>query len=71
MLNSIYTENVTSKIGNTEVTHAKDSITIKIKNSTLEDLKQNLINKLNEHVGNLDGYETEVELLKVILDSEK
>lgn len=71
MLNSNYTENVTSKIGNTEVTHAKDSITIKIKNSTLEDLKQNLISKLNEQVGNLDEYKTEVELLKVILDSEK
>ena len=40
-------------------------------NYTLEDLKQNLINFLNENIGRLEMFEQEVELMKAILDNRK
>lgn len=40
-------------------------------NYTLEDLKQNLINFLNENFGRLEMFEQEVELMKAILDNRK
>lgn len=43
----------------------------KKENYTLEDLKQNLINKLNDNVGKLCCYQAEIELLKIILDYQK
>lgn len=39
-------------------------------NYTLKDLKQSLINKLNNCVGKLFNLEKEIELLKIILDYE-
>lgn len=56
-----------------EVIQNENEFIVKIpkeKKSTLEDLKQNLINKLNESVGQLDESDNEIELLKVILDYE-
>lgn len=46
------------------------TITIEKNDSTLEDLKQTLINKLNDNVGNIGLYKNEVELLKIILEHE-
>lgn len=40
-------------------------------NYTLADLKQELINKLIDNVGNLSLYRAEIELLKIILDYRK
>lgn len=40
-------------------------------NYTLEDLKQNLINFLNENIGRLEMFEQEVGLMKAILDNRK
>ena len=39
----------------------------KSNNITLKDLKQNLINKLNEEIGSLDVYNGEIQLLEKIL----
>ena len=41
------------------------------KNYTLADLKQNLINFLNENIGRLEMFEQEVGLMKAILDNRK
>ena len=38
---------------------------------TLETLKNNLIKKLNENVGYLGTYKSEIELLKIILELKK
>lgn len=57
-----------------EVIVENDSIKIKKvekENYTLEDLKQSLINKLNNYVGDLYSFEKEIELLRIILDYEK
>lgn len=43
---------------------------IEKENYTLLDLKQNLINYLNNHIGNLCSFEKEIELLRIILDYE-
>lgn len=48
----------------------KKSENVETKNCTLEDLKQSLINKLNNYVGKLCNLEKEIELLKIILDYE-
>ena len=57
---------------NTEVIQDKEGITIKIKNETsLKDLKQNIINFLNSRVGKLGYCNSEVELLKILLEYEK
>lgn len=40
-------------------------------NYTLEDLKQNLINFLDENIGRLEMFEQEVGLMKAILDNRK
>lgn len=48
----------------------KKSENVGVKNYTLEDLKQSLINKLNNYVGKLCNLEKEIELLKIILDYE-
>lgn len=42
----------------------------KEKNVSIEELKQNLINQLNKKVEHLDGKETEVRLLEIILKNE-
>ena len=45
---------------------------VEIKEETkLEDLKQKLINHLAENVGRLELYDSEIELLEIILDYEK
>lgn len=60
----IHNENFTTIIN-------KDEIVIKKEIITLETLKNNLIKKLNENVGNLDSYKSEIELLKIILELKK
>ncbi|MBQ8473147.1 MAG: hypothetical protein IJ501_06560 [Bacilli bacterium] len=37
---------------------------------TLETLKNNLVKKLNENIGYLDSYKSEIELLKIILENQ-
>ncbi len=58
-----------------EQTASEIKITILEKeNYTLEDLKQNLINKLNTQInnnGDLSLFNKEIELLKIILENEK
>ena len=64
----IDSEDLTSKIKDLNF---DGTITIIKNDSTLKDLKQSLINKLNDEVGRLVNFKTEIELLKIILDYEK
>lgn len=64
----IDSEDLTSKIKDLNF---DGTITIIKNDSTLKDLKQSLINKLNDEVGRLGNFKTEIELLKIILDYEK
>lgn len=60
-----------------KIQETKNGIKITIlekENYTLEDLKQNLINKLNTQInnnGDLSLFNKEIELLKIILENEK
>lgn len=74
MKSELTNEHLKMSNDNLEVIMQNGLITIKIiekENYTLEDLKQSLINKLNNYVGDLCGFEKEIELLKIILDYEK
>lgn len=57
-----------------KIEETKNGIKVTIpkkENYTLDELKQNLINELNKNVGELCCYQSEIELLKIILNYEK
>lgn len=56
---------------NEKIIDEKETENVETKDYTLSDLKQSLINKLNNYVGKLCNLEKEIELLKIILDYEK
>ena len=60
----INNENFTTTIDN-------DSITITKNEVTLKDLKSNLVKYLNQRIGKLEFFKSEIELLDVILRNEK
>lgn len=73
MFKECITEEIIEMINNfSEIKQDEEGITVKIANrkTTLGDLKQNLISKLNDNVGNIGLYKNEVELLKIILEHE-